>query len=129
MIEIRTVVHDSPAYWKTVDLRRRVLRTPLGLDFARDELMAEGHNIHIAALDGEAVVGVVILSPPGKHGQAHLRQMAVAPEAQWQGIGARLVRELERIAAGRGWREVALAARESAVGFYARLGYVVEGET
>ena len=40
----------------------------------------------------------------------------------------RLVAELERIALDRGWTEIALASRETATGFYVRLGYVPKGD-
>ena len=49
--------------------------------------------------------------------------MAIEPARQGTGLGTRLVRALEEELAARGFREVTLHARDTAVGFYARLGY------
>jgi predicted GNAT family N-acyltransferase len=43
-------------------------------------------------------------------------------------VGAALMRALERTARERGFREVLLGAQLTAIAFYERLGYVVEGE-
>ncbi len=126
-IQIRTAVHDTPEYWQTVALRRRLLRTPLGMDFNHDDLMAENDDIHLAAWRGDEVLGTVILSLPDEEGRAHLRQMAVAPEAQGSGIGAKLVAELEQIAIRHGWTEIVLDARGTAIPFYEKQGYSEEG--
>jgi predicted GNAT family N-acyltransferase len=54
--------------------------------------------------------------------------MAVEPARQGTHVGQALVRELEQEVSRRGFRTVTLHARETAVGFYARLGYQVFGE-
>ncbi|PIE18749.1 MAG: GNAT family N-acetyltransferase [Proteobacteria bacterium] len=84
--------------------------------------------LHLVAVDGNArVVGCVIFRDDGD-GRGQLMQMAVDPARQGQGIGARLVRELERRVAADGVAEIYLHARQVAVGFYERLGYEVFGE-
>ena len=54
--------------------------------------------------------------------------MAVDPSRQRQGVGERLVRRLEAEVALRDIRTVTLHARDTAVRFYARLGYALRGE-
>ena len=56
-----------------------------------------------------------------------LTQHAVAPECQRQGVGSVLVRFAEKFARDRGYTEIMAHARESALGFYIRLGYVPVG--
>ncbi len=60
--------------------------------------------------------------------EARMRQVAVAADAQGRGIGRLLVAEFEAEAIRRGAARVTLHARQTAVAFYERLGYAVEGE-
>ncbi|MEE6274069.1 GNAT family N-acetyltransferase [Georgenia sp. MJ206] len=103
---------------------------------------------HVLARSGDAVVGTGrLLSDPDHAGEVHLGRLAVHAAARGSGVGARLVTALEAIAladhgvaagapdggADGGARDltvrVVLAAQESVMGFYARLGYtVVTGE-
>jgi GNAT superfamily N-acetyltransferase len=90
------------------------------------EVTFDGENdaLHVAAVDGEQVIGCVLFD--FKSGR--LRAMAVEPVLQGLGIGARLVESLEREVELRGVREVRLHARADVVGFYERLGYRLHGE-
>jgi ribosomal protein S18 acetylase RimI-like enzyme len=104
-----------------------VLREPLGFPRGAELFPFEAESLHLIALDGDRVVGCVLFHPEGR-GTGRLFQMAVEPGRQGRGLGARLVRALEAEVARRGMHEVSLHARDTAIGFYARLGYAVEGE-
>jgi predicted GNAT family N-acyltransferase len=123
---LRFIGLDAPEYAQELDLRWRVLRQPLG--FAPDAVAFpfEAESLHLVALDGGRVVGCVLFHPEGTE-TGRLFQMAVEPHRQGTGLGTRLVRTLERELARRGFREVVLHARDTAVGFYARLGYAPVG--
>ena len=69
-----------------------------------------------------------MLFHPEGAGTGRLFQMAVEPARQGQQLGTQLVRSLEAEVVKRGFRAMTLHARDSAVGFYARLGYQVFGE-
>jgi len=103
-----------------------VLRQPLG--FTRDAVVFpfEAESLHLVALDAGRVVGCVLFHPEGTE-SGRLFQMAVEPDRQGTGLGTLLVRALEAEVVRRGFREVILHARETAVGFYARLGYAPIG--
>jgi len=103
-----------------------VLRQPLG--FAPDAVVFafEAESLHLVALDGGRVVACVLFHPEGAW-TGRLFQMAVEPDRQGTGLGTLLVRALEAEAARRGFGEVTLHARDTAVGFYARLGYAPVG--
>jgi predicted GNAT family N-acyltransferase len=103
-----------------------VLRKPLGHGREAVAFPFEGESLHLVALDGRQVVGCVLFHPEGTE-TGRLFQMAIEPERQGAGLGTRLVRGLEVAVAGMGFREVTLHARDAAVGFYARLGYVSFG--
>jgi len=123
---LRFVGLDAPEYAQELDLRWRVLRKPLG--FAPDAVAFpfEVESLHLVALDAGRVVGCVLFHPEGTE-TGRLFQMAVEPDRQGTGLGTRLVRTLEVVLARRGFREVTLHARDTAVGFYARLGYAPVG--
>lgn len=78
--------------------------------------MAE-RDVFCALKDG-ALVGTVSL------GKGKLHSMFVDPGLHRRGIGALLVRHLERHAARQGLTELRLSSSLTARGFYARLGYV-----
>ena len=112
----------TPEHVQELDLRWRVLRKPLG--YGRDAVAFpfEEESLHLVALDAGQVVGCVLFHPEGTE-TGRLFQMAVEPRRQGTGLGTRLLRALEAEVARRGFREITLHARDTAVGFYARLGY------
>jgi ribosomal protein S18 acetylase RimI-like enzyme len=112
---------------RTRDLRARVLRPGVPLDqvgFPGDD--GPG-TVHLAAEDDEgAVVGIVTLIPDGDR-SVRLRSMAVDPALQGGGVGRLLVdAAVERLRAA-GMQRVWCNARDTAIGFYERLGWTVTG--
>lgn len=108
-------------------LRREVLRKPLGLNYTPEELAAENADTLLAAFVDGHVVACLLLTPVDSH-TAKMRQVAVAPERQGQGLGRRLVEFSEEWLRGRGFRHITLSARDTAIPFYLALGYACEGE-
>jgi predicted GNAT family N-acyltransferase len=127
-LTVRLVPHGSAEYEETVALRDDILRKPLGLQFTPELLGAESSDLHLACYNESGMlVGCLILTPAGD-GVVKMRQVAVAGEMQGEGIGRAMVERSEEIARERGFREMTLHARESAVPFYERLGYDRIGE-
>lgn len=125
---------ESPLYPSLVDLRFLVLRQPLGYTRQQFDLSGDTKCTYVVALPAdsdEPMLGVVALEKKWVDGEptgeAQLRQMAVRPNLQRSGIGRALVRELEHYAQAQGVRRIFLHARDHAIGFYERLGYVAEG--
>ena len=123
---IRPIRHGSADYAAAVNLRRARLRTPLGLDFTSAQLASEAGDIHIAAFEGDVLVGTLILSPYDGH-TLKLRQMAVDASIQGQGIGRELLNAAEAATRSDGKRRIILAARLTAQPFYIRNGYRAVG--
>jgi predicted GNAT family N-acyltransferase len=126
-MELRRIQHNTPEYARVVALRRRVLRAPLGLDYTPEQLAAESDDIHLAGFDGETPVACLILTPAST-AEYKMRQVAVAPERQGEGLGSSLVAYSEAVVRAAGGRQITLHARESAVPFYLRAGYEAVGE-
>jgi GNAT superfamily N-acetyltransferase len=126
-LEIRQIAHGSPEYWATVELRDAVLRQPLGLRFTPEQLQAESGSHHFACYRDDRLAACLVLRPRDD-GDIQMRQVAVAPDLQRQGIGKNLVEYAETWARSAGYRRMVLHAREMAVPFYEALGYRKHGE-
>jgi predicted GNAT family N-acyltransferase len=125
--EVVLLTLGDPHYAEARDLRFRVLYEPLGLprDLVED---TDGRGYeHLAAIaPGGGVVGYARLHLEGGESQAY--QVAVDDAWRARGVGAALMRAVERRARAAGRDSVQLDARETAVGFYERLGYAAIGE-
>lgn len=116
------------ALWaQMVELRREILRLPLGLDFSEADLESEATDLHLAYVRGETLLGTILLRPR-EAAEAQMRQVAVRGDLQGRGIGSRMVEECELAAKALGFRRIVLHARERAIAFYERLGYVAVGD-
>ena len=73
------------------------------------------------------MVGSVSLKPVDSE-TVQLRQMAVAEDRRREGIGALLLAHAEDWARGQGLRLIVLNARLGAESFYAKFGYLAQGE-
>lgn len=128
MIQIIKIEFGTPEYDEAVQLRYEVLRKPLGLVFAPEQLAAEYSDYHLAAFTADGLlVGYLNLTPLDDR-TIKMRQVAVAPGQQGRGIGNALVAASEDLARRLGFRSMTLHARETAVPFYLRAGYSVAGD-
>jgi predicted GNAT family N-acyltransferase len=121
-VKVATVAHGSPEYWQAVELRRHVLRLPLGLDFSDLELAGEVGNVHFAALSESIIVGTLMLVPQPEGGY-WMKQVAVREDLRGSGIGRALVLSSETYARSVNQTVIFLHARVSAVPFYINVGY------
>jgi ribosomal protein S18 acetylase RimI-like enzyme len=126
-IQVRTPADHEFA--GVLELRYQVLDQPKDLPRKGVPGSADLHPeaIHVAAFSGTQVVGTVRLDPHPDTSEYLVRSMATLPELQGRGIGARVLRLAESIAAENGAHRIVLHSRPSAVGFYQRLGYVANG--
>ncbi len=126
MSEIEELAFGSSGYEDALDLRYRILREPLGVEWTDEERSWESRERHFALRAGGEVVACVSIRPLGG-GCVKLRQMAVEPRCQGTGLGRRLLERVERVLSRDGVREIELHARDGATGFYERLGYRAQG--
>lgn len=132
MIDYRRITQASPLYRGECDLREMVLLRPIGYDierFMREYPGVEGRFTHFVAVmgtpGGERVVGCGLLLPStDTPGLGKLMQMAVHPQRRGEGIGTRIVIEVEKHAfAELGLDAVYCHAQLDACSFYERLGW------
>ncbi len=131
MIELRwiTSATDPVLYAGERRLRYEVLRRPLGMPEGSEENAAEALCEHCILVDVGVVVGCVLCLADPDRLAGKLLQMAVAESQRGMDVGRRLVRELERHVAANGALVVRMHARETAIGFYEKLGYTASGDT
>ena len=124
---IREIAFGRTDYAAATALRDRVLRQPLGLKFSEVDLAKEPAYRHFGLFSGSEILATVMLVPR-EDGWWQVRQMAVAPAHQGTGLGRTLLLAAEKAAHRDGVTQLYLHARQHAIGFYARLGYVEAGE-
>jgi len=124
---LKQIDHGTTEYQQMISLRSQILRQPLGLSFKAEELLEEKEHILIAAFDEDEILGCCMLCKVNDN-TLKLRQMAVSNTVQGKGIGASIMHFAENLALDKGFSTISMHARDSAIGFYEKLGYKVEGE-
>ena len=128
VITVRAIAPED-----THDLRRRVLRQGVPdprLDVPSDHVDGA---LHLGAFEGDRLVGAVSSYPAptpfeGGGRSWQFRFMAVDHELQRGGIGRILMAELVDRARAAGVEVLWAHGRDSALGFYERMGFQVVGE-
>jgi predicted GNAT family N-acyltransferase len=124
---LKIIDHGSKEYNQMIELRRQVLRKPLGLEFSDEDLSREKDDVLIAAYEDDQILGCCILTQVDPN-TVRLRQMAVKAGLQGKGIGRVLMQFAENVARDRGNKKLTMHARKTVAGFYEKLGYKVAGE-
>ena len=123
----RIIEHGTKEYQQMIDLRDHVLRKPLGLSFSKEDLEKEKEDILIGCFDDDKLEACCLLTKVDAK-TVRLRQMAVLSGLQGKGVGRILMQFAENIARDRGYRKLLMHARKTALGFYEKLGYRVNGD-
>jgi predicted GNAT family N-acyltransferase len=128
-------------------VREAVFVREQGVPAELEQDPADPHCLHVLARDSAGhPIGAARLVPPfvsaggcvGEHTDPatvpmsadrlpRIGRMAVLAEWRGRGVGEAMLDALTALARERGWPELALHAQASAVGFYARLGYLPHG--
>jgi predicted GNAT family N-acyltransferase len=122
----RLIAPGSKEYILELALRDEILRRPLGLSLADDDLKGEPEYFHFGAFLGDKLIGTLIMTPVDRHA-VKMRQVAVAEAFQGVGVGRALVAFAESFIRGKSFSRVELHARKTAVPFYVKLGYQQAG--
>ena len=124
------IIYRSPQSEKEFEeyftFRWEYLRKPLGLPQGSEQDAFENNANHIAAFHNEAIIGVgrLQLEDPLN---CRIRYMAVASSFRKQGVGSKMLYELENIAHSKNITTCWLLAREAVVPFYLKNNYELNG--
>jgi predicted GNAT family N-acyltransferase len=124
---LKQIDHGTPEYKQMVKLRDDILRRPLGLNFSAEELAREKEDILLGAFDEDEILACCLLTRIDDK-TLKLRQMAVQKNLQGKGIGASIMSFAETIARDKGYKNLVMHARNTAIGFYEKFGYKVKGD-
>lgn len=127
VMAMKQIEYNSPEYQAMVSLRMKILREPLGLSFNKEDLEKEKNDILLSAYDDDVMVGCCVLTKINEE-TCQLRQMAVISSMQKNGLGSGLLDFAEKVAYDNGFRRMVMHARKTAVGFYQKQGYEIQGE-
>jgi N-acetylglutamate synthase-like GNAT family acetyltransferase len=123
---LKQIDHGSKEYQQMVSLRMEILRKPLGLSFTTEELAKEKDDILIGAFDEDKILACCLLTRVD-NATIKLRQMAVHNTVQGKGIGASMMSFAETVARDRGYKKLMMHARNTAIGFYEKFDFKVNG--
>lgn len=127
-MDFRQIRFGSEEYRQACALRQAVLREPLGLSLADEDLSAEADQLHFGLFAADGTLAACVIAAPLDPGHAKIRQMAVRPDFQGQGLGRRLLTAVGQVLEDQGFRRLSLHARAHVIGFYESLGFTVIGE-
>lgn len=113
--------HEWEAYYA---LRYAVLRKPWNQKPGSERDDLEADSKHFAAFEGPNLVGVGRLDELDPL-TAQIRFMAVDFTYQGKGVGRNIMEAMEEYAWRLGIEKIVLHARENALRFYTKLGYVL----
>ncbi len=117
----------TPAFDEAIALRYLVLRKPLNMEYDQKDIEMEYDQIHIGCYNSGKLIGCLSLQHTSIN-ESKMRQVAIHPDYQGNGIGRKLVRHIEEIAINLNKNTIFCHARWSAVPFYLKLDYTKIGE-
>lgn len=117
----------SPQFDEAIRLRDEILRQPLKLKFHPEDIALEYDSFHFGYYNEHwTLLGCLTMKPLETH-SIKMRQVATSINYQSKGIGTQLVKHVEFWARSNGYQWIVLHARDEAVGFYEKLGYLKVG--
>lgn len=118
----------NPMYKQAAAIRYHIFFKPYGLgwDMVYDNL--EEKAVHLICIQGEEVLGYGRLTYETEETVA-VSQLVVKESYQNQGIGKGLMKHFIHFSRKEGYREIILNAKVEVMGFYEKLGFLLEGDT
>lgn len=147
-MKIQQIIFGSDYYFQTLKIRDLVLRKPLGLQLTPADTATDPQDIYFAILIDEQsqnnagqeevgqdklaqkqpdqakqVIGCLGLTVTDDPHILRMKQVAIHPQYQKQGLGIQLVTTAEAYAKQNHVHEITLRARVEVMEFYQKLGY------
>lgn len=127
MLKFKIVDFNSDEQKATIELRDKILRKPLGMQFTTEQLTSEKDMFHLAGYLKNELTCCMVLQDY-KNGNLKMRQVAVDENHQKKGYGQLMTFWMEEWAIANNYKRVFCHARDVAVPFYEKMNYKVFGE-
>lgn len=127
-MKLQQVDFGSPAFEGLLELRDLVLRKPLNMVFTIDQITCEYNNYHFGLYDNNDNLLATSILKENDDSTVKMRQVAVDPNCQNRGIGMTMIKEIESWCIHYNYKRIVLAARDTAIPFYTKLGYKTIGK-
>lgn len=125
-MDFSIIEHGSDLYYEAVKLRESILRSPFGLSFSEEEINAEKEHVQVVGMaDGKVFTTAVLL--PESH-ELKMQRVVVDSALQGKGFGTKMMRFCEEYAMNNAFGAIYVHARDTAVSFYLKNNYIVEGD-
>ena len=126
-MELKIIDVDAAEYQEVLQLRQQVLRLPLGMNLFDEDLSEDRDQYIIVAIKDDRLIGCLMIKILDKV-TVKFRQMAVHAEFQSKGIGSMIMFYAENFCMLNEYQKAELHARKSAIDFYNKLNYRMEGD-
>lgn len=126
-IHFKIVDFGSDEYKKSVALREEILRKPLELSFSQEELEVEKEHVHVVGFLGQELCAAAVLVANNE--ELKMERVATKASLQGKGLGSTMMTFCEAYAKKGGYKSIYCHARETAVPFFLKNKYAVEGES
>ncbi|MFA6618209.1 MAG: GNAT family N-acetyltransferase [Candidatus Neomarinimicrobiota bacterium] len=108
-------------------LRNQVLIESVGRSENCRDFDFPEKDIYIVGVLNDKIIATAIMTPIDQT-SVQMRQVAVLKKFQRQYIGSKIVKKFEDLALKKGYAEIILHARDTALKFYESLDYKTEGD-
>lgn len=125
-IIFKIIDHGTAEYQAATNLREEYLLKPLGFKLDIEGLKQEKDYIHIIAVKSEELIATAVLVPKGK--ACRVQSVTVKGSYQNKGLGKKIMLFCEEYANQQEFEEIYCKVRVSAIPFYLKLEYIVEGD-
>ena len=124
--DLKYVDTKSTFYKEAVTIRKELFFKNMknNSDLINDSF--EKNSIHLVCLNEDEVIGTGRLNIENK--TSVISQMAIKSAYQKQGVGTEIVKELIKYSKEKELFKIQLSARETALAFYKKFGFVVFGD-
>ena len=123
-IIFKTVEYGGNEHNQAIKLRKEVLYKARGI--SPNDYSEKEEHVQIAGFVNDDIVATCSLVPEGD--ECRMRYVAIKSDAQGSGIGSKLLVFFEEQAREKKFKYIYCHARETAIKFYTRNGYITEGD-
>lgn len=123
-ITFKVIAYGEDEHAAAIALRKEVLYEARGI--SPDDYNEETYHVQIAGFIDNNIISTCSLVPEGE--SCRMRYVAIKGNIQGSGIGSKMLMFFEDQARDMGFQSIYCHARDTAINFYTKNGYITEGD-